>query len=215
MLRTRNVIHDTAIIHPDAMIGSGNLIGPYCVIEANVEIGDYNVFTSHVSIGSPPEHKSLGLNYEQEGVVIKNHNTFREFITVNQGTKTPTLIGSRGYFMRGSHFGHDCQVHDDVTLACNAIIGGHTRVMDFANFGLGAIAHQNIILPPGIMLGAGAVAVKQVYEEWMIYAGVPAVKLKPNVIGLERANITKLRKSELESLYIQHLVEARMTKPHK
>lgn len=207
MPRSRNNIHETAIIHPGAIIGSGNVIGPYCVIDENVEIGDRNIFQSHVSIGSPAEHKS---HAGREGVIIGSDNEFREFITINQGTKVPTVIGNHGYFMRGCHFGHDCVIHDRVTMACNAIVGGHTRIMDYVNLGLGAITHQNIVIPPGMMLGAGAVAIKAHYEDWTIYAGVPAVKIKPNKVGLERANISLEKKSELEALYVKLLVQARM-----
>lgn len=203
-----NSIHPTALISKNAIIGDNNVFGPYCIIYDNVEIGDGNIFVSHASIGSPAEHK---ISTGTEGVVIGSRNTFREFITINQGTKNITQIGSSGYFMRGVHFGHDCHIFDHVTLACNSIIGGHTIVMDYANLGLGAITHQNIVIPPGCMLGAGAVATKANYESWTIYAGIPAKKLKKNTVGLERSGLTIQELDDLENKHIQLLVKMRMS----
>ena len=43
-------IHSTAIIGKDFQIGSNVQIGPYCVIEDNVIIGNDNILKSHVFI---------------------------------------------------------------------------------------------------------------------------------------------------------------------
>jgi UDP-3-O-[3-hydroxymyristoyl] glucosamine N-acyltransferase len=42
--------HPTAVIHPDAMIGSGALLGPYCVIGARASIGDGCCIGAHVVV---------------------------------------------------------------------------------------------------------------------------------------------------------------------
>ena len=39
MLR-RTMIHPTAIVAPDARLGAEVTIGPYCVVESGVEVGD-------------------------------------------------------------------------------------------------------------------------------------------------------------------------------
>ena len=44
------MIHKTAIIDKDAMIGNNVEVGPYCVIGSNVKIGDNNKLHSHVNI---------------------------------------------------------------------------------------------------------------------------------------------------------------------
>lgn len=201
-----NYIHKTAIIHPTAIIGDNNYIGPYCVIGAKSIIGSHNHFTSQVSIDSPPEYKEyIGTGL---GVVIGDRNNFREFITINSGVNAPTLIGNDGYFMRGSHFGHDAEVGDKVTLSCNSIVGGHTIISSYANLGLGAITHQKLVIGPGCMLGAGAVAVKgQEYIPWTIFVGVPAKALKPNDLGRERARLTGQQMVELEKQYRKKLVK--------
>jgi UDP-3-O-[3-hydroxymyristoyl] glucosamine N-acyltransferase len=49
-LRYAPGVHPTAIIHPSAKIGRGAHIGPYVVIDENVEIGDHAVLLAQVVI---------------------------------------------------------------------------------------------------------------------------------------------------------------------
>jgi UDP-N-acetylglucosamine acyltransferase len=205
-----NTIHPTAIVSPKAMIGSSNTIGPYCVIHDNVEIGSNNIFTSHVSVGSPAEHKNA--DRLTEGVVIGDHNIFREFITINQGTMHPTKISNHGFFMRGCHIGHDAVIENHVTMACNSIVGGHAIVMQKANIGLGAILHQNIIIAPLAMIGMGTVVTKKsIIELGKTYAGNPAKLIGENKVGIERSELSKKDLSDLETLWIATMVKKRMT----
>lgn len=43
-----NKIHPTAIIGKEVVLGEGNTIGPYSVIEGKTYIGDNNTICSHV-----------------------------------------------------------------------------------------------------------------------------------------------------------------------
>ena len=42
-----NQIHPLAVVDPDAKLGDGNIIGPFCVIDKNVVIGDNNKFLNN------------------------------------------------------------------------------------------------------------------------------------------------------------------------
>lgn len=206
-----NTISKNSIVHPDAKLGDGNYIGPFCIIHKDVEIGDNNVFSSYVSIGSTPEHKTEMA--DPKGVVIGSGNVFREFTTINSGTKHPTKIGNDGFFMRNTHFGHDCEIHDFVTIACNAIIGGHVIVMPYANIGLGAIIHQNQIIAPLTMIGMGTIVTKKsIIEMAQTYVGNPARKLKENKIGIERSKLNTQQLKDLEAEWISQMVTRRMEK---
>lgn len=46
------MLHPTAIIHPDARLGSGVSVGPYAVIEGPAEIGDGCTIQAHAIIGA-------------------------------------------------------------------------------------------------------------------------------------------------------------------
>src|SRR5580693_5313486 len=43
-------MHPTAVVHPTAKIGRSAHLGPYVVVEENVEIGDHAVLLAHVVI---------------------------------------------------------------------------------------------------------------------------------------------------------------------
>ena len=51
------MIHSSAIVHPQAQIGSGCEIGPYCIIGEHVTLGDGCKLHSHVVIDG---HTKLG-----------------------------------------------------------------------------------------------------------------------------------------------------------
>ena len=50
-----NRIHPTAVIGPQVTMGTGNVIGPYCVLQGPVTLGDDNYLSSHVSVGGSAE----------------------------------------------------------------------------------------------------------------------------------------------------------------
>ena len=47
-------IHPTALIEAGAIIGKGTSIGPYCVIDGNVVIGDNCKLVAHVMLPATP-----------------------------------------------------------------------------------------------------------------------------------------------------------------
>ena len=95
-------VHPTAIVDPGAKLADGVGVGPYTVIEADVEIGAdceigpfcrfgngtsigaRNRFESHCSIGAPPQ--DLKYAGEATRLEIGDDNTFREFVSFHRGT---------------------------------------------------------------------------------------------------------------------------------
>ncbi len=195
-------VHPTAVIGKGVKLGKGCYVGPYCIIQGNVKIGERNVFEAHVSIGSPAEHKGLEFNrllHAQKGAIeIGNDNQFKEFITINLPTKDLTKIGNRNFIMRGCHISHDTEIQDDVIMSCNVLLGGHSLVMQGAYLSLGCITHPKTIIGPYAMLGMGAIATKTTeIKPWRIYVGSPAKFLKMNKVGASRADLNS-------KLYYQH-----------
>ena len=45
-----NQIHPLAVVAPEANLGDNNVIGPFCVIDKNVVIGDNNKFLNNVTV---------------------------------------------------------------------------------------------------------------------------------------------------------------------
>ena len=181
-----NLIHRTATISHNVMLGKNNYIGANCYL-VDCVIGDDNRFEAFCSIGTPPEYKSHFTEGDWGIVFIGDNNVFREFVTINAGTKHNTTIGNNSWFLKGSHVGHDSLIMDNCTLSCNALVGGHSILMQGVNMGLGSICHQFSILGCYSMLGMGTIVVKKSQiEPFKIFIGNPAKYLKSNSVAIER-----------------------------
>lgn len=177
---TRNVIHPTAIIGKDVVLGSGNYIGAFCQIVGKTIIGDNNHFEAYCSVGTEPEHKEY-FGKENMGVYIGNKNHIREFTTINAGCEIRTMLKNNITMLRGSHIGHDSVISDDCTISCNVLVGGHSYVGKGANIGLGAILHQYSQIGAYAMIGMGAIVTKKVkVQSFGMYVGNPAKYIKEN-----------------------------------
>lgn len=199
-----NYIHPTAIINDTVTLGENNYIGPFCLITGNTIIGNNNRFEAYCSIGTPAEHRDYFDNINGK-TNIGNNNIFREYTTVNAGTIDVTTIHNHVVMLRGSHVGHDSIISDNVNLSCNTLIGGHSYIMEGANFGLGSICHQFSKIGAYSMIGMGSVVTKtrKVLPGYVV-VGNPASFIKMNEIGLQRNNITddqlKLYQQQYEKL---------------
>ena len=96
-------IDERAVVHPDARIGDGSFIGPFCVIGADVVIGENCRLESHVSVPGPAElgpdniispMASIGgppqdLKYHGEAtrLIVGRGNRIHEYVTLNRGTE--------------------------------------------------------------------------------------------------------------------------------
>jgi UDP-N-acetylglucosamine acyltransferase len=158
-----NNIHPTAIIGENVILGDNNYIGPYCII------------------GYPAEHKKYwGTTVGQ--VVIGDNNVITGLVTIDAGTERATQIGNNNWFMKHSHVGHDCIIHDDVIISPGVKIGGHTTIGNRTNIGLNATIHQKIDVPEGIMIGMNAVITKKTeLLAFHKYVGVPARNIGENL----------------------------------
>jgi UDP-N-acetylglucosamine acyltransferase len=197
------VIHPTAIVSPQAVLGQNVRVGPYCVIGTGVELGDDCVLHSHVILEGPSKFgrgneffpfaavggKTQDLKYigEPTALEVGDHNVFRENCTVHRSTHdgVPTRIGSHNLFLCYSHVAHDCQVGNHIILSNNGTLGGHVVVEDHAIIsGLAAI-HQFCRIGMHSIIGGCAKVVQDV-PPFMIADGNPAATRGLNLVGLQR-----------------------------
>jgi UDP-N-acetylglucosamine acyltransferase len=215
-------IHPSAIIDPGAELGDGTIVGPYCVIEANVVLGANCWLQHHVTLAGPTRagarnkfysYCSIGqqtqdLKYQGEPTYLEigDENTFREFVTVNRSTSTggKTYVGSRGNFLAYSHVGHDCVVGNDVVFSNNGTLAGHVKVGDHAVIGGLTAVHQFCRIGRFAITG-GCSKIVQDVPPFMIADGNPAEIRGINLIGLERkqfpAENVKLIKEAFRLIY--------------
>lgn len=201
-----NVIHPTAVIGDDVVMGDGNVIGPHVVILGPVRIGDANWFGSGTTVGAPPEVRGADHPAQWvtggggEGVVIGDRNVVREQVVIHQGWQAVTRIGDDCFVMNRSYVAHDCRVEDGVTIASGVALGGHVQVGARANLGLGALVHQRRLVGAGAMVGMGAVVCRDVAPFAKVY-GNPARVRGANVVGMQRQGVPAQAVSEVERAY--------------
>ena len=211
-------IHETAIIHPSAVIGKDVTVGPYAVIDENTEIGDGCVVGAHVtihpytkvgkncrffpgcSIGAVPQDlKFVG---EKTYTIIGDGGTFRECCTVNRavGEGNETRIGNNILMMAYTHVAHNCIVGNNVIMSNVATLAGHVIVEDRAVIGGLSAVHQFCKIGRNVMIG-GMARVNQDVPPFMICAGDPAFVSGLNSVGLSRAGMPVEERSELKKAF--------------
>jgi UDP-N-acetylglucosamine acyltransferase len=202
-------IHSTAIVSSDARleddveigpwcvigagvtIGSGSILGPMVRIEGPATIGERNQFTGQASAGTPPQDLKFGGEHTE--LVIGNDNRFREFVTINRGTKGGggvTTIGSDNYFMAYAHVAHDCHVGSSTIFANNATLAGHVDVGDFSTIGAFSAVHQFCRVGEHAFIGGGTIATQDVLPFVKTVGNRPAKTYGINTIGLQRKGLS-------------------------
>ncbi len=202
-------IHPTAIVHPTAKIADNVVIGPYCIIGEDVTIEPNVKLISHVCIDGITQigentrifpfasigHEPQDLKYsgEKSRVVIGKNNTIREYVTIQPGTsgdKMETRIGENCLFMVSSHVAHDCIIGNNVIMANCATLGGHVNVGDFAIIGGLSAVHQFVRIGSHAIVGgmSGVAADVIPYGNAM---GERANLAGLNIVGLKRRNFDR------------------------
>jgi UDP-N-acetylglucosamine acyltransferase len=212
-------IHPTAIISPDATlaedvevgpysiigpsvnIGKGTKIGPHAVIESHTDIGDYCHILQFTSIGATPQ--DLKYRGEETRVVIGNHNTIREFVTIHRATTADigvTIMGDYNLIMAYCHIAHNCKLGDHVIMVNAANLAGHIHVEDYAIIGGLTGVHQFTRIGAHCIIG-GASAVSMDIPPFVKAAGNKAKLYGLNTIGLKRRGFTDETIQALKEAY--------------
>ncbi len=213
-------IHSTAIVDRSAKIASSCLIGPYCVIGADVELGDRCQLVSHVAIEGPTKigarnrffpFSSIGmapqdLTYagEPTRLEIGDHNEIREFVTISRGTIKGggvTRVGNNCLVMAYCHIAHDCSIGDHVLMANAATLGGHVIVEDYAQVGALCPVHHFVRIGAYAFIGGGTTVTKDVLPFSKTAAARDTHAYGLNAVGLERRGFSKDRIHKIHHAY--------------
>jgi UDP-N-acetylglucosamine acyltransferase len=211
-------IHPTAIIHPDAQLGSGVSVGPYALIEGPAVIGQdciieaHAVISGHVILGNGNQigHGAIVGGAPQDSafhpdtrsfVRIGNNNKIREHCTLHRGTQegSSTVVGDDCFLMAGAHLAHNVELGNRVVLANNVLLGGHVIVADRVFVGGGCVFHQHVKV--GLLaICQGASAFSKNVPPFCIGAernGVAGL----NVVGMRRAGLDSATRSEIKAAF--------------
>ncbi len=212
------MIHKTAIIHRNAEVPEDCEIGPYCVIDEGVLLGSGCCLHSHVTIQGPCRigaeneffpfasigGKSQDLKYDGEPthLEIGDHNTFREYVTVNRATakKSKTLVGSHNTILAYAHIAHDCVLGDHIVMSNCGTLAGHVAVEDRAVIGGLTAVHQFCRIGRMAITG-GCSKVVQDIPPFMMADGNPAEVRTINKVGLERNGVSEKTQAALKTAF--------------
>ena len=203
------MIHPTAVISEKASLGNNVEVGPFCVVDDDVVLGDNCRLTSHVVIRGPSrigknntfyQFSSIGEDCqdkkyagERTELEIGDDNVFREGVTVHRGTvqdNSLTKIGSRNLIMVNAHIAHDCVLGDDIILANNVAVAGHVHIDDYAILGGAVGLHQFCKVGAHAFLGAGGIILRDV-PPFVMVSGHKNIPQGINSEGLKRRGFDK------------------------
>lgn len=197
------MISPLAYIHPEAVIGEGCEIGPFCYIDKNVVIGDNNHLMNSVTIlsgsrigngntifpgaviGAVPQ--DLKFKGEETTAEVGDNNTIRENVTINRGTaaKGRTVVGCNNLLMEGMHVAHDVFVGNGCIIGNTTKLAGEVVVDDFAIISACVLVHQFCHIGSYVMVGGGTRTGQDV-PPFVTAAREPVSYCGLNLVGLRR-----------------------------
>lgn len=202
------MISPLAYIHPEAVIGEGCEIGPFCYIDKNVVIGKNNHLMNSVTllsgtrigdgnrifpgavIGAIPQ--DLKFKGEETTAEVGDNNTIRENVTINRGTaaKGKTVVGSNNLLMEGMHVAHDAVVGNGCIIGNTTKIAGEVVIDDFAIISACVLIHQFCHVGSYVMVGGGT-RTSQDIAPYCMAAREPVAYCGLNLVGLRRRGFSR------------------------
>ena len=212
------VVAATARVHPDARIGPQSVIGEYCVIEADVEIGAFcrvepyvfvkrwttlgerNEISACTVLGTDPLDKNF--TGERSYLRIGDGNRIREHYTISRGTapESATVIGNGNYIMTSGHIAHNCTIGDNTVIASCSLVAGYAEVEDQAFISGGVGIHQYSRIGRLAMV-AGNAGVNRDLPPFFLYSDYRVTAKGLNLVGLRRAGFTAAEIGTLKEAY--------------
>lgn len=200
-------ISELAIVSKKARIAKDAEIGPFAIIEDEVELGSKVKVWPHAHIcngsavgectqihmGAVVGHVPQDLTFENKRTYLKigKRNVIREYATIHRGTNegSSTVIGDDCYLMAVSHIGHNCEIGNKVIIANCALLAGHVTVEDGTFISGNVVVHQFCRIGRMSIIG-GFTGINKDVPPYMLVRG-PSVVRGVNLIGLRRAKLSK------------------------
>ena len=201
-------IHQTALVDPGARIDVDVDIGPFAVVERDVEVGAGSSIGAHAVLKSGLrlgrrvrvyEGAVLGgdpqdLKYEgaPSYAVVEDDCIIREFATIHRSARPEgtTRVSRRSFLMGYGHVAHDCEIGEGVIIASYAALAGHIHIGRRAFVSGGVVIHQFSRIGELSMIGGGS-KVNLDVPPFFTVDGVPARAVGLNVVGLKRAGVSE------------------------
>lgn len=209
----------TATVHPGARIHPTAVIGAYCIVEDEVEIGPHNRLDpfvivkryttlgagNHLYSGAQLGTDPMDKKFREENSTylrVGNDNVLRECITISRGTKpgAVTVLGDDNYVMSNVHIAHDCQLGSHITIGPSTSLGGYAEIEDNAFLSAGVGVHQFSKVGRLCMVAANT-RVAQDVPPYFLVSEFDAAAHGLNLVGLRRAGASRETVSVLKQAY--------------
>ncbi|MCB9253462.1 MAG: acyl-ACP--UDP-N-acetylglucosamine O-acyltransferase [Bdellovibrionaceae bacterium] len=200
-------VHPTAIVHPEARLGRGTVVGPFSIIGEHVRTGENCEIKEHVIIqghtqlgdqvkiypnavvGYDPQH--LKYAGEPTRVEIGDRSILREGVTVHRATEfgnKVTRVGKDVFLMAYVHVAHDCLVGDGVVIANAVQLAGHVTLEEKCTVGGQSAIAQHCRVGRYAYVGGGSIVRKDM-PPFMLAKGTELRVQGVNQIGLKRTGL--------------------------
>jgi UDP-N-acetylglucosamine acyltransferase len=183
-------------------------LGEHCELVSHVslegpsKIGSHNHFFPFCVVGGQPQDVTFA--GEDTRLEMGDHNTIREYATINRGTAKGggvTRVGSHTLIMTGAHVGHDSVIGDHAMLVNVATLAGHVTVEEWAVVGALCPVHQFVRIGAHSYIGGGTTITRDVLPFAKVSAPREAQTFGLNAIGLERRGFSKERIRKIHHAY--------------
>lgn len=200
--------HPAALVSPKASLASGVAIGPFTVVEDDVEIGAGSRIGAQVVLksglrlgervtvhegavlGGPPQDTKF--SDVPSYVVVGDDTVIREFATIHRSSHENgvTRVGCGCLLMAYGHIAHDCDIGDGAIIASSTALAGHIHVGRRAFVSGGVVVHQFCRIGELAMVGGGSKVTLDV-PPFVTVDGAPARAAGLNRVGLRRNGVAE------------------------
>lgn len=214
-------IHPSSVIDPAATIGSNVTIGPFCIVEGDVVIGDDSTISMHVRLNNGSrigkrctlDHGVvIGCDPEVIGFDESIHTTAEIgddswlgiFASVERGStkKRFTRIGHHARLHPYTHVAHDCELGHHATLTDYVQLAGHVDAGDYVTITSYMPVHQFS------KIGSYSISDRSSHAVIVRKDVPPFVKMGPSHEGFDGVAVELLRANAFTESDIEAIVRA-------
>jgi acetyltransferase-like isoleucine patch superfamily enzyme/capsular polysaccharide biosynthesis protein len=138
-MKNAELIHPSALVSPEARLGEGVEIGPFCIIHGNVILGDRVKVAAYCELGIATPLGDGSPLIIGDGAVIRSHSVFYEsssfgarLVTGHRVTVRENTVAGIGFQIGTlSEIQGDCTVGDYVRFQSNVFVGKKTTIGNF------------------------------------------------------------------------------------
>lgn len=190
-------VHPTAVVALTARIAEDAAVGPFVVIEDDVEVGNGSVIASHTTlhrgvrigrncvIGAHSSIGNVGFGLERDAdgkahrlphlgsVSVGDEVEMGSHVSIARGTIDNTVIEDGAKIDNHVFIAHNAHIGADAYLIAGALVCGSAVVGPRSWIAPGAVIKNKVTIGEDAVIGLGAVVVKDVAAGATV-AGVPA-----------------------------------------